>query len=62
MPLGSRRPFITPHLVESEPAVTPLLSPLELVEAMHECKVLVFIETLVSLKGLVELLTRQYTR
>jgi hypothetical protein len=62
MPLGSHWPFITPHLVGSEPDVIPLLSPLELVEAMHECKVPVAIETLVSLKSLVELLTRQYTR
>jgi hypothetical protein len=59
---GSRWPFIAPHFIESKPDLIPLLAPLELVEAMHERKVLFVVELLVSLKSLVQLLTRQCTR
>jgi hypothetical protein len=44
-----RRPVMFVNLSESEPDLIPRLAPLELFEATHEHKILIFVELLVCI-------------
>jgi hypothetical protein len=59
---GRHQPFIITGLFKSESDLILLLAPLELPEAMHECKVLVVLLCLVGFESVVQLLTTQCIR